>query len=227
MSYPSPPRRALAALTLAAALAVGTVACTSSDPVADPTTTVPTEGGTSGPNGTAAPSGTDGDVHAPDGTGGVDTDARGNDRNEVPTGDETAQDYADALVASYDPRSDDVFSMDVVECVAPIWVEAIGVGTFQSAGVTPGDLEHGGAGLDDVELDQATAETIVDALPGCGLPLFDLFVDGLGSDVTDDPATVACVRGAVSETQVRDALIGQIMGSSASDPEDLVGSCRS
>lgn len=224
-------RRGVVALTLAAVLVAGTAACSSTTEVTDPTTTVqagaPDELPTAtSPPGTAVDEDDDGPGTTRRGDDGPDEDPN-EDPNERPTGDETAQDYADALVASYDSSSssDEVFSRDVVECVSPIWVDAIGVETFQDAGIAPADIADGSSDLDDITLDQAAAEAIVDSLPVCGLALFDLFVDGLGSRVSEDPAKLACVEGAVSEAQIRAVLIDQIRGEETSDPEDLVAQC--
>lgn len=216
-------RRGVAALTLGAALLVGTAACSSTSEVTDPTTTVQAGAPDELPSATSPP-GTAGDDDD-DGPGTTRGDDDGPDQG--PTGDETAQDYADALVASYDASSspDEVFSRDVVECVSPVWVDAIGVETFQDAGIAPADIADGSSDLDDITLDQAAAEAIVDSLPDCGLPLFDLFVDGLGSRVQDDPATLACVEGAVTDAQIRAALIEQVRGEESDDPEDLVAQC--
>ena len=216
-------RRGVVALTLAAVLVAGTAACSSETEVTDPTTTVQAGAPDELPTATSPP-GTAGDD---DDDGPGTTRGDDDDPNPGPTGDETAQDYADALVASYDESSssDEVFTRDVVECVAPIWVDAIGVATFQDAGIAPADIADGSSGLDDLTLDEAAAEDIVDSLPACGLPLFDLFVDGLGSRVSDDPAKLACVEGAVSEAQIRTVLIEQIQGEETSDPEDLVAQC--
>jgi hypothetical protein len=173
----------------------------------------------------------DDDEDEPGGTGGTGTtrttDSDDDEPDVVPTGDETAQDYADALIASYDDSgsSDEIFGRDVVVCVSPLWVEAIGVETFQDAGIAPADIANGSSDLDDVALDQATAEEIVDALPGCGLPLIDLFIDGLGSSVKSSPAKVACIEGAITEDQIRAILVGQIRGEETAEPEDAVAQC--
>ena len=69
----------------------------------------------------------------------------------------------------------------------------------------------------------------MDAIPECGIDLMDIFIDTLGSDVADDPAKVACVEGAVTEEQIRDFLVDDILGAERTgdrpDPEQLVGPC--
>ena len=140
------------------------------------------------------------------------------DDEDPPTGDETEQDYIDALVATFEEDADEVFTRDDVECLANEWVPAIGVEAFQAAGITPADIESGDSGIEDVVLDRSTAEAIVDGIPACDLSLIDLFIDGLGSDVKDDPTKVACVEAAVTEDQIREALIADILGSESRRP---------
>jgi hypothetical protein len=231
MSNPPTRRRhLLVALAIAAAVTGAAGACTSTTEVADPTTTtvIPSKTGTSVPSGgtdtTRAPGTTvrgttPGTVRRPDSDGPGDDDE--------PTGDETADQYADALVSSFRTQADEdeIFTLDVVECVSPLWIDAVGVEAFQAAGVTPAELESGASGLEDVSLDQASAEAIVDAVPGCGLPLIDLFIDGLGSRAQDDPAVRTCVEGAVTDAQMRAVLVDQIRGVDGDDPKDLVDQC--
>ena len=151
------------------------------------------------------------------------------DDEDPPTGDETEQDYIDALVATFEAEEDQLFTEADAQCLAEAWVPAIGVEAFQEAGITPADLESGDAGIDDVVLDRSTAEDIVDGLPACGIELIDIFVDTLGPDVKDDPTKVACVEGAVTEEQIRTYLIDDILGTErtddSQDPEELVSAC--
>ena len=215
------PRRTGLVAVAIVALVMSVAACSSSSEEADPTTTLPTLSGTveqdDEPDGTTS---TTRDDPPRTGTSLVDDD------EDPPTGDETEQDYIDALVSTFESDRDELFTRDDVECLASEWVPAIGVDAFQAAGITPADIESGDSGIEDVVLDRPTAESIVDAIPVCGLSLIDLFIDGLGSDVKDEPAKVACVEAAVTEDQVREALIADILGTEgAEDPEDLVGPC--
>jgi len=217
-----PHRSGLAAVVLVVLMAAA-AACSSSTNETDPTTTIQAMTGTSsvddedGPGTTSGPGTT---VDEPR-TGTTEVD----DPEEPPTGDETEADYAAALIASFEGDPDEVFTQADVECIAPKWVAAIGVETFQAAGVTPADIESGDAGLQDVALDRTIAEGIVDAIPECGLDLMELFIDGLPSRVKDDPAKVACVEAAVTPDQVRTALVDEISGAEGPDPEDLAGQC--
>lgn len=214
------PRRTGLLAVAIVALVMSVAACSSSTEGGDPTTTLPTLSGTVEPD--EEPEGTTSttrDDPPRTGTSLIDDD------EDPPTGDETEQDYIDALVATFEENPDELFTRDDVECLATEWVPAIGVDAFQAAGITPADLESGDAGIEDVVLDRPTGEAIVDAIPACGLSLIDLFIDGLGSDVKDDPTKVACVEAAVTEDQVREVLIADILGSETDDPEDLVGQC--
>lgn len=217
---PTLSRRTGLVAVVIAALVMSAAACTSSPEEADPTTTLPTLSGTvegdDEPEGTTS---TTRDDPPRTGTSLIDDD------EDPPTGDETEQDYIDALVATFEEDDDEVFTRDDVECLANEWVPAIGVEAFQAAGITPADLESGDSGIEDVVLDRSTAEAIVDGIPACDLSLIDLFIDGLGSDVKDDPTKVACVEAAVTEDQIREVLIADILGSETDDPEDLVGQC--
>ena len=225
MSNPPHRRRSRAAAVVLVALVAVALAACSSTTETDPTTTIQAMTGTAAPDDDTDPTddpdtGGDPGTTAPSRTGTSLVEP-----TDVPTGDETEAEYADALVASFEGDPDEIFTQADVECIAPKWVAAIGVEAFQDAGITPAALANGDSGLDDVEIDRSTAEVIVDAIPECDLDLMELFLDGLPAAVKDDPDAVACIEGSVTADQVRDTLIDEISATSGGGAEDLIGPC--
>lgn len=224
MSNRSPRRIRLAVLTSILVVLGAAAACSSDSEGADPTTTITATSGTSSTS-------TDDDERPPGSSTTIDLEeprtgtSLTNGTEAPPTGEETADDYADALIASFEEEPDDLFTMEDIECIAPKWVRAIGVDAFQAEGITPADLASGDAGIQDVVIDRTAAERIVEVMPECGVPLMDVFLDGLPSSAQEDPAVRACLEENVSDEQISEALIADIMGAEGDDPEDLAGDC--
>lgn len=143
----------------------------------------------------------------------------------APQGSETEVDYVEAFVAAHGAGPDPMFAGVDIACVAPRWVATIGLDAFFAAGVTPARIASGDAGLSDLIGEEDTAGKVVDAVAECGLPLVDLYIQDLGVAVSGDPATVTCIRGAISEDQVRGALAAAIVAGTATVPTDLAGPC--
>lgn len=200
-----------AAIAAATALTLGS-ACASDNVTSQPTTTVASMSAT---------------VEGQDRGGDVDPPGteprRTTTTDDGPAGGATRDDYVDALLASLEAE-DDVLPRDVAACVAPLWIDAIGVETLEDALITPEDLETGTDELGDLEYPRSTAEAMVDAFETCDMPLTEVIVAALPAEAREDPAVADCVEGAVEEDLLREALIAELTGEDTSDYDDQIQS---
>ena len=150
------------------------------------------------------------------------TDSEGGEDGD----DDGAQQYVDALVSSFSPEGQEPFTQESVACLAPRWVEAIGVQTFEDAGVTPEGLGDDGGVLSSLPITEPVAQQMVGAIVDCGVPLVSFAIEALPSSLRDDPDAVACVEDTVAEAEVRSKLV-EAMSSDGPDgsPRDLVEQC--
>lgn len=165
------------------------------------------DGGASSASSTTAPS--------------SDTTADG-DETTTTTDDGDAPDskeaYVQAVAESMREVDDEEFPIDdeQADCLAPLWVDAIGYETLLDAKVTPevlGGTEDGetDAKFEDV-VDRPRAEKLVDTFGQCGVDLEDFFFEGLASDGSATPAQIDCIRGRLPDGFVRNLMITSMDG---------------
>lgn len=124
-----------------------------------------------------------------------------------PDGDAAA--YAEALatgLSSGDAEDGDlILSSDEAECVAPDWIDIIGVETLTDADVTPGDLEDPDYQFADLGLDTDTGGEMIDAFGTCDVDIIDEFYETLSAGLDDEQ--VACLTEELGDDQAREFLI--------------------
>ncbi|CAN5586066.1 hypothetical protein BH10ACT1_BH10ACT1_20500 [soil metagenome] len=212
-------RRSTALACCALLLAPLTAAC-SSDSDADPerTTSTTEAPGGDGTTTTAGPDETTSTVPAVRTTTTVTEDP-------VPSGDEQA--YVDALITSFvaDGNRDLPLVRDEAECVAPRWVEAIGVDRFAAAGVEPGDITVGAEEVDsyfdviDGLGDPETAEALVDSFADCDIDLTALVADLIADQGEATAAQRTCFIEAVPDGALEQSLARALDGDEATEAE--------
>ena len=183
----------LAALTMAAGLLVGAAACSSSDgsdggSSAKTTTTAKASGGSKGAGSTTS-------TTRPD-----PADIEG-----------SASDYRQALIDSYKPENAP-FTKNQAQCLAPKWVEAIGVDTFKEAGIPPADVAKGSKSLDDIGITKAMAEAMVAAMHGCDIDTLALLVQVTTGGAKLSPAQQSCFEEAVTPEELDAFLVSLYTG---------------
>lgn len=131
----------------------------------------------------------------------------------------SASDYAQALVSSLDPE-DTTFTKGQVECLAPAWVDAIGVDSFKAARITPASIADQTSTISDLEISPEVASTMVSALDGCDIDTVDLLIKTStgGAQLTESQA--ACFDDAVTKTAADEALAARFSGTEP-DPKLL------
>ena len=110
-----------------------------------------------------------------------------------------------------DERTEAAVDDDARECVAAEFVDAVGgAEELESKGITPEEL----AAADDlaalgVEVGDAEAESVADALDPCGVPVIDLLL----ADFGEVPADVrTCVEDEVDQAALRSFVVGAVLG---------------
>ena len=200
--------RRVASALLALLLMAGAAACgTSGGDDAAPTTT-------------RATSTTDrSDTSDPGGAGTTDsTDASPTSETERTTttrGDGKAtgseQDYIDALVGSFDPKTDgEDLTRDQVSCLAKGWVHSLGVSAFEKAGLSPDDIAKDDGGFQDLHISKAQAERMVDVYGNCGIDIKAMMLKSFASD-TSKPEQQACIENKLTDDAVRSLLVESLV----------------
>ena len=124
---------------------------------------------------------------------------------------------ADAFAASLalglengDESSGDI-SLDAegAECVAPRWIDIIGVDTLDGAGFTPKDLEDSDFGFDDLKLDLDQGYEMIDVFADCDVDIRQEFLASVGSDLDSQQKT--CLDGQLDPTLLRDLLANSLV----------------
>lgn len=167
------------------------------------------DGGASSASSTTAPS--------------SDTTADGDETTTTTTDDggdapDSKEAYVQAVAESMREVEDEVFPIDdeQADCLAPLWVDAIGYETLLDAKVSPevlGGTEDGDtdAEFEDV-VDRPRAEKLIDTFGECGVDLEDFFFEGLASDGSATPAQIDCIRGRLPDGFVRTLMITSMAG---------------
>jgi hypothetical protein len=158
---------------------------------------------------------------------GDDDDAGGGD---VEVSDE-AQPYVDAMIAgmvsSDDDEDDDLqLEQDQAECLAPRWVETIGVDRLQDAGLEPDDFAtDSDPDLSALDLSDEEGGELYDAFGTCDIDLKAEFIRSLTTEQNLSEEDADCLSDAFSDDFLRRIMvISLVEGDDAlDDNEELTG----
>lgn len=155
---------------------------------------------------------------------GSDGDDAGDDDNQ--DRDALRDEYVAALVATASAEEMDVFGEGTAECLAPGFVDAVGVEQFVELGLTPDDIREAGPDVDVLEGIEPTtemAEGIADVMFEC-IDFGDLFAQAVagqpeGALVTD--AQWDCVNESMaSNDEFRAGLVESMLADESDNVED-------
>ncbi|QXC63378.1 hypothetical protein KSP35_11640 [Aquihabitans sp. G128] len=143
---------------------------------------------------------------------GTTTTASGDDETTTTSGGSgesgDAASYAASLakgLASGDAASDELqVTDDEAACVAPKWIETIGVDALTSFGASPKDLEDPDFSFPDLKLDDEQGLAMIDAFVDCDVDIYGQFADVLSEDL--DATQQACLEGELDEASTRQYL---------------------
>ncbi len=127
------------------------------------------------------------------------------------------QAYVDALVTTFSAEDAETFSLEQIECLAEEWVAGVGVDAFDAAGVTPEDIVADEGGIEDLEIDEATAGGMADALGTCGVEIRSLFYEEFIGDEELTGEQTACLDATISDDDLRQFLVDSITGEDSGD----------
>jgi hypothetical protein len=135
--------------------------------------------------------------------------------------------YVDAIVQYASGDSDNKFQLneDQAECVAPVWVDVIGVDRLRRAGLAPDQLPtHDLAPLATLGLSDDEGEAMYAAFDDCDIDVRDSFYESVaelgGVPEGDDEA---CVTDAVSDDLLmRTVVVGFTTGPEGIATDDAV-----
>ena len=107
-----------------------------------------------------------------------------------------AEPYIESLVAGFTTGEDEDLQLtqEQAECVAPRWIETIGVERITEAGIAPEDIgADGNSELSELGLSEDEGNELYEAFGTCGVDLQQAFVDGIAAsgDLPEDVA--ACL----------------------------------
>lgn len=120
-----------------------------------------------------------------------------------------AKPYVEALETSM--QEDDSGGMTLSDaqasCLAPKFVDTIGVDTLEAKGVTPEDMgSDSDTDLTDLGLSEAQGGQLYDAFGACKIDVRELFLSGMGNDSELSADDKKCL-----EDNFDDALVKQVM----------------
>jgi hypothetical protein len=123
---------------------------------------------------------------------------------------EGAQPYVDAMIESFDDAPPDELQIDreQAQCLAPRWVEAIGVDRLKAAGIEPQDFsEQGDVDLTKVGLSEDDGNAMYDAFGECDIDVETVFVESFSAERDVSEEDKDCLADAMSDDLLRRIMV--------------------
>ena len=159
-------------------------------------------------------SGSDGSKEASKGSGSTTTTRAPIDPSDVDGGKAA---YAKALapvVAEATGLGADQ-ATEAGKCLAPKWVDVIGVDGFAAAGFQPDDLEEMGARLGQLRVDESQAKEMAKGFDQCDVDLKAVAVAQLTAGPNVPASMKACLEEAITKESVEAGFIDNLLGKEA------------
>lgn len=147
-------------------------------------------------------------------------------------GDASEDDYVSAVAATLTKSGEDDLQLtqEQADCVAPKWIDTIGVDRLKDKGISPDEI---GDDADDGDLSQLGLSEdeggeLYDAFAACDVDIRQEFVDSLSSDEDLSEEAVACLDDAIDSDLLRRLMVTTItQGDEALDEDsELVSDFR-
>ena len=124
-------------------------------------------------------------------------------------------------------ENDDLpMSREQADCLAPRWVDTIGVDRFEAAGVTPEDIKNDDktADFEEFTLSESEAEVMYDAFGQCDVNLREMMIESMAGDSETPEAVRKCMEGVLTEEAIKTLMImGLTEGDDAMDDDGPPG----
>ena len=101
------------------------------------------------------------------------------------------------------------------DCLAPRWVDIIGVEAFAKKGIEPEDVPKMQGGLEQLDITTAQAKEMAKAFAACKIDLRSAAVAQYTADPSMPKEVKACIDGAMTEQMVLDGLVASLSGKPA------------
>lgn len=126
--------------------------------------------------------------------------------------------YVEAIADAMRADEDFPLESDDADCLASEIVDAVGVDTFEDAGIEPDDITDPDFEFEDagLELDEDTAEAMVDAFGNCDISFVDLMVDQMAAEGDVDDDLRDCIADNLDEDLFGDLMVQGLLGNEES-----------
>ena len=142
----------------------------------------------------------------------------------VSAADATEDDYLAAIESSLTSGAGTgqmATSSEQAECVAPKWLDTIGVDRLKEQGIGPAqigdDIDDDGSALSDLGLTEDEGNALYDAFGDCGVDIEQQFLTAITDDLNEEAA--ACVADAVSGDLLRRLHVSVLVQGDAAEDE--------
>lgn len=135
--------------------------------------------------------------------------------------DTYATNVAKGLSGGSKSGSDLVLDPKAARCVAPKWVDAIGLDTLQKKSPDPSELAKSNYSYDELGLNKGQATTMIAAFGDCGVHLYDLLIRSLSVGLSSDQKT--CIRRELPPDLAQQFLVAALSGDVGGAIADKVG----
>jgi hypothetical protein len=142
----------------------------------------------------------------------------------VSAADATEDDYLAAIERSLTSGAETgqvATSSEQAECVAPKWLDTIGVDRLKEQGIAPAqigdDIDDDGSALSDLGLTEDEGNALYDAFGDCGVDIEQQFLTAITDDLNQEAA--ACVADAVSGDLLRRLHVSVLVQGDAAEDE--------
>jgi hypothetical protein len=174
------------------------------------------------------------DTDAPEAT----DDAEGDADDDGESVDE--DDYVDAMIDSFDASDPDELQIDrgQAECLAPQWIEIIGVERMQENGIEPDDLREDSVDVEltEIGLTEDDGNALYDTFSDCDIDIRQIFIDSMSADADDEFTDEQrdCIGESFDDDVLRRIMVTTLIeGDDALDEDDeltgeifaLIGEC--
>jgi hypothetical protein len=148
-------------------------------------------------------------------------------------GDASEEDYVAAVAATFTQGGEDDLQLtdEQADCVAPKWIDTIGVDRLKDKGISPDDIgdDADDADISDLGLSEDEGGELYDAFAACDVDIRQQFVDSLAADEDVSEEAAACLDNAIDSDLLRRLIVTTLtQGDEALDEDtDLVNDFNS
>lgn len=135
---------------------------------------------------------------------------------DAPAVSEESRPYVDALKKAMREANEEdgavAMTDDQIDCLAPRWINTIGVETLEKNDVTAEDMaENSDLMFEDLGLSEDQGNEMYDGFGDCGLNLRDLIVEQMAGDDDVSDAARACMEGVFTDENLRTFMVSSLV----------------